>query len=155
MVTFSIESSLQFCIQLPLSQYAPVNPEGHLQRNPLSVYPAWQVPLLKQGLLLHGFCLRKNDYVLKISMVSYYLFSKEHCLAVAMTSSCFLINWRPENRSIELLNILSGWVVVDFIFRMAPILFSHEFIDFSLFNIVQITPLVYLSFGILPCWGDS
>ena len=64
MVTFSIESTLQFCIQLPLSQYAPVNPEGHLQRNPLSVYPAWQVPLLKQGLLLHGFCLRKNDYVL-------------------------------------------------------------------------------------------
>ena len=35
MVTFSIESTLQFCIQLPLSQYAPVNPEGHLQRNPL------------------------------------------------------------------------------------------------------------------------
>ena len=64
MVTFSIESTLQFCIQLPLSQYAPVNPEGHLQRNPLSVYPVWQVPLLKQGLLLHGFCLRKNDYVL-------------------------------------------------------------------------------------------
>ena len=40
MVTFSIESTFQFCIQLPLSQYAPVNPEGHLQRNPLSVYPA-------------------------------------------------------------------------------------------------------------------
>ena len=50
-----IRSTLQFCIQLPLSQYAPVNPEGHLQRNPLSVYPAWHVPLLKQGLLLHGF----------------------------------------------------------------------------------------------------
>ena len=31
---------------LPLLQYAPVNPEGHLHRNPLSVYPAWQVPLL-------------------------------------------------------------------------------------------------------------
>ena len=64
MVTFSIESTLQFCIQLPLSQYAPVNPEGHLQRNPLSVYPAWQVPLLKQGLPLHGFWSRKNDCVL-------------------------------------------------------------------------------------------
>ena len=25
---------------LPLLQYAPVNSEGHLQRNPLSVYPA-------------------------------------------------------------------------------------------------------------------
>ena len=35
-----IWSTPQFCIQLPLSQYAPVNPEGHLQRNPLSVYPA-------------------------------------------------------------------------------------------------------------------
>ena len=28
------------CTQLLLLQYAPVNPEGHLQRNPLSVYPA-------------------------------------------------------------------------------------------------------------------
>ena len=33
-------------LYVPLLQYAPVNPEGHLQRNPLSVYPAWQVPLL-------------------------------------------------------------------------------------------------------------
>ena len=40
MVTFGIESTLQFCIELLLSQYVPVNPEGHLQRNPLSVYPA-------------------------------------------------------------------------------------------------------------------
>ena len=45
--------------------------------------------------------------------------------------------------------------MVDFFFRMAPILFSHGFIDFSLFNIVQIAPLVYLSFGIFPCGGDS
>ena len=64
MVTFGIESTLQFCIELLLSQYVPVNPEGHLQRNPLSVYPAWQVPLLKQGLLLHGFCSRQNNCVL-------------------------------------------------------------------------------------------
>ena len=27
-------------LYVPLLQYAPVNPEGHLQRNPLSVYPA-------------------------------------------------------------------------------------------------------------------
>ena len=40
--------------------------------------------------------------------------------------------------------------MVDF-FRMAPSLSSHGFIDFSLFNIVLITPLMYLSFGILPC----
>ena len=32
---------LHFTAQcLPLLQYAPVIPEGHLQRNPLSVYPA-------------------------------------------------------------------------------------------------------------------
>ena len=64
MVTFGIELTLQVCTQLLLLQYAPVNPEGHLQRNPLSVYPAWQVPLLKQGLLLHGFCSRQKDCVL-------------------------------------------------------------------------------------------
>ena len=40
MVTFGIELTLQVCTQLLLLQYAPVNPEGHLQRNPLSVYPA-------------------------------------------------------------------------------------------------------------------
>ena len=40
MVTFGIESTLQFFNELLLSQYVPVNPEGHLQRNPLSVYPA-------------------------------------------------------------------------------------------------------------------
>ena len=48
---------LHFTAQcLPLLQYAPVIPEGHLQRNPLSVYPAWQVPLFQQGLLPQGFC---------------------------------------------------------------------------------------------------
>ena len=45
-------------LYLPLLQCAPVNPEGHLQRNPLSVYPAWHVPLFEHGLLLQGFCLK-------------------------------------------------------------------------------------------------
>ena len=40
MVTFGIELTLQVCTQLLLLQYAPVSPVGHLQRNPLSVYPA-------------------------------------------------------------------------------------------------------------------
>ena len=43
-------------LNLPLWQFDPVNPGGQIQRKPLLVNPAWQVPLFKHGLLLQGFC---------------------------------------------------------------------------------------------------
>ena len=38
-----------------------MNPGRQLQRNPLLVNPAWQIPLFEHGLLLQGFCQEKKS----------------------------------------------------------------------------------------------
>ena len=52
-------AALSLFLNLPFLQKGAVNPCGHLQRNPFSVYPTWQMPLLKHGLLLQGFWAKK------------------------------------------------------------------------------------------------
>ena len=70
-------------------------------------------------------------------MVRYYSSPKEHSLAGGITSLGFLkYQWLIYLEWLQLF-LATGTLI------------------FFFFNIVQITPLVYLNLGILPCSGDS